>query len=246
MKKTIIALLITSTILANGKTFQTEDQFSITLPDDWIEVPKEVLNAYSESISNLTPSQPKQVYDYGYQQAGAENWLIHPYILVQVKNTGRIASGELQQYRKLKSQIEKGVKEIADDLAAILSNTTIGAPVYDEEHTMLWMSMSSEVQEVGTIQATIGVKLTEQGIIQLNGYSKQEEADKFTEIYTHAFANLDVDDSQKYKPQITDSAPIFGGINTGKILAAAINGALIGGLFSIFILLKKKKNKTDS
>lgn len=230
-------------LFAHGETFHTDKKFSITLPDDWIEIPKNVLDAYSDNVAKLSPDTPKQIYDYGYQLRGSEKWLDYPYILVQVKNTGRVPSGELSRYKKLKAGFKKGLEQLGEDLSKIMSDTTIGEPFYDKENTMLWMSMSAEVRDSGTVKALIGVKLTEKGVIQLNGYSQQENFAKYKDVYTKAFSSLAVNDSIKYRPQITDAAPVIGSINMGEVLTSGIKSALIGGVIGLIILIKKKMKK---
>jgi hypothetical protein len=71
---TIITIASLTALCASAETFQKDDQFAITLPDEWVEIPKDILHAYTENIAKLAPNVPKQAYDYGYQFTGVENW----------------------------------------------------------------------------------------------------------------------------------------------------------------------------
>ncbi len=238
--------MATITLSAFGSIFNTQDQFSIDLPDNWTEVPKNVLDEFSDTIAKLAPQNPKQIYDYGYQLSGSERWLQYPYILVQVKNVGRVASGELKQYKKLKKGFEEGLAQVTDSFSDIMSNASFGETVYDESNHILWTTISMNVEGIGKVLGLLAVKLTEKGIIQFNAYATEATFDEYAQIYRNAFINLDVAELITYKPQITDNAPTIGGINTGKVLAAAVKGALIGGVIGLFGWLNKRKKKKDS
>lgn len=246
MKKIIVITLATITLSAFGSTFKTQDQFSIDLPDNWTEVPKNVLDEFSDTIAKLAPQNPKQIYDYGYQLLESERWLQYPYILVQVKNVGRVASGELKQYKKLEKGFEDGLNQVADSFSDIMSNASFGETVYDESNHILWTTISMDVEGIGKVLGLLAVKLTEKGIIQFNAYATEDTFEEYAKIYRDAFINLDIPESIVYKPQFTDNAPVVGGINTGKVLTAGIRGAIIGGVIGLFAWLNKRKKKKDS
>ena len=78
-------------VLADGfgadlpQRIATKDGFTIHVPDDWIQIPKHVLDAYSETISKAAPQAQKQIFDYGFQKLPVDTWLTHPYLLIQVR-----------------------------------------------------------------------------------------------------------------------------------------------------------------
>jgi hypothetical protein len=81
----------------SGQTYQ-KNSFSIALPDGWIEIPREVIDAYKIAISRLAPNRQKQEYDYdcGFQLGNAKKWFGCPYIVVKIYNTGRISKNQLE------------------------------------------------------------------------------------------------------------------------------------------------------
>jgi hypothetical protein len=246
MKRTIILSLATITLSVFGSTFDTQDQFSIGLPDNWTEIPKDVLDEFSDNVVKLAPQNPKQIYDYGYQLSESKGWLQYPYILVQVKNVGRVASGELKQYKKLEEGFAEGLDQVNDSFSDIISNASFGETVYDEGNKILWTTISMDVEGSGLVKAVIAVKLTEKGIIQFNAYATEATFDQYAQIYRNAFIDLDIAESITYNPQLTDNAPVIGGINMGKVLSAGIRGAIIGGIIGLFAWVSKKKKKKHS
>ena len=67
MKRMIAACIVALVVSANGETFETCDNFSIPLPDGWVQIPGTVLQAYAEKVNELSPHSPRQMYDCGYQ-----------------------------------------------------------------------------------------------------------------------------------------------------------------------------------
>lgn len=61
-----LSIVFASTAFAEidlPQTFPTKDDFALRLPNGWIAIPKDILDAYSETVVEMIPQAPKQVYD---------------------------------------------------------------------------------------------------------------------------------------------------------------------------------------
>ena len=240
MNKLITICILSMVITAGGDTFDTYDQFSVTLPTGWVWMPRNVLIQYAKTIDKLAPDTPSQFYDYGFQYRNSDDWFTYPYILIQVKNVGRIPTGEMARYRKVRSGMEEGLDQVREGYSSVITEAVAGEPEFDYERKILWTSMSMDLQDKGQVRALIAVKLTEKGLIQLNGYATSETFDEYEPVFREAFATLEVDEAIRYKPQITDNAPVIGNINLGKVLIVCIQGAIAGGVLWIVYALVRK------
>ena len=240
MKK-IITLLCLISISVFADNFQTGDNFSITLPDGWIQIPKETLDEHSEGLAKLSPNIPKQIYDYGFQHTSQETWFSPPYILVQVKNIGRIPSGKLSQFKEFDEANERVSNQVKEAFSDQISDVSINEPTYDSDNNMLWVFSTLDMAEGHKVKVISGVKLTEKGMIQLMGYSTEGTYDLYKEVYSEAFAKLSIDESIRYNPQVTDNIPILNGIDWDEVILAGIKGAIICGIISIVTIFSKKK-----
>jgi len=235
MKKTIAVCILAIAVSANGKTFETDDGFSITLPDGWVQIPGSVLQSFAAKVDELSPDTPRQVYDYGYQMDGDGRWLTYPYILVQVRPEGRIPSGELARYQELRSQ--KGDID--------LSEVRFGASTYDKEHQILWSMLTAPAQDGESAKALIAVKLTELGYIRLTGCATETSFDEYEKVFREAFSSLGIDEFIAYKPQFADTMPVIGGILTGKVILWSVQAVVIGGvLWLVYIRIKRLARKS--
>lgn len=231
MKRTIAACIAAIAVTVCGETFETDDEFSITLPDGWVQIPGSVLQEFSQTTDGLSPDTPRQVYDYGYQMDSDGKWLSYPYILVQFRPTGRIPSGELARYQKMSSQMMGDIG---------LSEVRLGSSSYDKEHQILWSTLSTHAENGETVKAVVAVKLTEIGYIRLTGCATGESFGEYEQVFRDAFNSLVMAESIAYKPQFADAMPVIGGIRTGKILIWCIQAVLIGGvLWLVYIRLKR-------
>ncbi len=238
--KIITLIYCTLTLLISAQTFESKDDFSIKLPNTWAEIPSNVLSDYSKAIALNAPNLPKQVFNYGYQLK-SDQWFTYPYILVQVKNVGRIPSGELKRYKKLKREMEKGLDKASESMSDLVSNSMIGEPVYDDVNHILWTTLTMQVAGIGPVKGLMATKLTEKGIIQFNGYSTADSYDKNAKLFRETFIkNLTISPSIAYSPKLTDNAPTIFGINLGVVIQAAIVGAIIGLIVTV---IKKSENK---
>lgn len=205
MKRFVVLALSAVAFISVAGTFDTEDYFSMTLPDDWIRIPPEVLDVYPGTAMEGEVA-PVETYDYGFQLESAGEWFSYPCILVQVRNNvGRYTTGELAQF----------MEQQGDVVDARL----------ERDNTFY-----SGIVEKDGVAVMIGRQLTEYGFIQLNGFCAAESLPEYEEAFRSAFASLKIDEAIRYKPQLTDNAPVWRGINLGILGLALVLSALVGGV----------------
>lgn len=227
------------------RVFTTQDSFTMHLSDEWVEIPSEILKQYMEVMRQLAPNAPEQTYDYGYQRQPFDTWLMHPYILVQVRKTGRIPEGELKRYKQINEGLREGMKQMEQELTDFVSQVRQGETIYDPIHHILWSNISMNVENVGNIKALLAVKLTEFGYIQVNMYATEDTFNTYSSIFKQIATSMILDPEIEYKPQIADSFPVIGGINTGKVLIGAIYGTILGGIGGLVVYLLRGKTRAS-
>ena len=244
MKRIIAACIVATVFSVNGKTFETDDEFSIILPDGWVQIPGSVLQGFSAKMDELSPDTPRQVYDYGYQIDKDGTWLAYPYILVQVRSEGRIPSGQLARYNAFAPEMEEDINKVKEGFSDILSDASMDEPVYDSENKILWTSFSANVLDGDDVKALVGMRLTEMGYIQLTGYAPMDSFAEYERIFRDAFGNLVLSADIEYQPQFSDTAPVIGGFNTAKLMVFVVQAVLIGGvLWLVYIRIKRLVRK---
>lgn len=118
----------------SGQMYQ-KHSFSITLPDGWKEIPMDVIDAYLIEISRLAPNAPKQDYDCGFQLDNAQKWFGYPYILVSIKNTGRIPENELGEFARY--SVLEDIDKYKKPYSSIISSLQAGKMYYDKQSEVI-------------------------------------------------------------------------------------------------------------
>lgn len=225
---------------AETTSIRTASGIVFHLPDDWIEIPQQILDKSTRAMHELAPDMPKQVYEYGFQQTPGDPWLRYPYILVQIQNKGRMPEAQLKQFKALNKGLQMGAKQVEEQSNALVTDMKMGEPVYDDALHAVWIYSQSTIAEVGVIDAVIGMRLTEQGFVQIMGYSRHADAETMRPVFERVIRSAELPESLQYKPRFSDNVPRPFGIDMTRVGRSALIGAVIGGVASLLVRLRKK------
>ncbi len=220
-------------------------EFSISLPIGWIEIPRKIIDEYEKVISGQAPDAPAQHFDYGFQLDSSKNWFQYPYILIQVRNTGRIPGTE-SQWEKLEGEyIQKGVDKLKKGFSPIMSDVEAGKIIYDKQNKMIWLRIEANILNLGPITGLSGMIPTEKGMIIVNGYSLKDDFSIYESLFQAVAMSVSPDPSIAYKPRWSDNlSPFIAGLDWGKIIIKGLAGgmalALIFGILAVIELFRKK------
>lgn len=203
MKRIIAACCALLTISVGAGTFDTEDLFTITLPQGWVRMPDDVLIKYAEVMDERAVDEAVQVYDYGFQLSEDE-WLSYPCVLVQVNYVGRFSTGDLGRF----------AQDAGGESASVNADK----------------ALFMEVRGQQGIKILIARQLTEYGYIELSGFATDDTFQEYEAVFRDAFSSLQLDDLIRYKPRLTDNAPAVGNINVGKVVVVFIQASFVGAL----------------
>ncbi len=242
----IVPLLLLCFSEAAAETFTAGDDFSLSLPSGWVEAPQEALRSIEAAIEEMSRGANKQRYDYGYQLASASTWFEYPYILVQVNRGGRIPEGLLMEHGKIESELRDGIAKTEAWLGEVFTQSAAGESLYDEDEHILWSTISMNAQGVGAIRGLIAIKVTEFGFIQLMGYATEASFAQYSEVYRYAARSLELADEDRYRPNLTDHAPILWGINWGQAAIAGLYGGLFAGLAALIRHFWNQRNRPQA
>jgi hypothetical protein len=219
-----------------------KEGFTIHLPQDWKPIPKEVLDRYSQAISRMAPQAEQQVYDYGFQRADSPKWFTYPYILVQVKRSGRIPEEQLKSLKRIEKALDDSFSKTTDSLSALASNASLGEPVYDPVSHILWTRIAIDIKNAGTVRGIIGSILTEEGFVQIACYAKDDDFGKYLPVFEDVIKKTELRAELKYGAQNTGGKADMGeggqGAFSWKIVILVLTGALL--LFFIGWRIRKK------
>ncbi|MBO0862125.1 MAG: hypothetical protein J2P21_27250, partial [Chloracidobacterium sp.] len=234
-----LAAIVSSLPIATGGF--KKPGFTLSLPDGWIEIPQEVLTSMRDKVVRQATNANVPKYDYGFQLKTAQNWMEHPLVLVQVSNTGRVPEHQLKSLPKM--DLNEMLKKYAADLNSLISNVTLGQMQYDETAHVVWLTYRSDVVGVGKVQGISGLIPTEKGYLQFHCSSTESNFQTYLPTFRQIVASVAVSPELAYKHRWSDISPILSGIDWSEVAAKSIGGAIIGGIFALFAVLKRRKKE---
>jgi hypothetical protein len=209
--------------------------FSISLPDGWIEIPKNVIDEYEKKAVMLAPEFSGRHNDYGFQLKSSKTWFEYPYILLQIKNRGRIPESQLEKLELSQEDFDK----LKKGASSIMPEIQAGKMIYDKQTKVIWMYIESNVKNIGQISGLLSIVPTENGFIQAMGYCFRENYSTYGPIFQSVVLSISPEPGLVYKPKWSDSLPsAITGIDWPKAIAYAI---VFGILASIEVMRRKKK-----
>jgi hypothetical protein len=246
MHKTILIIYLflistfTAVSIANGSEFH-KNGFSISLPDEWVEIPEDVIDTTEEKLAKLNPNAQMPKADYGFQLSSSKNWFEYPYILIIINNSGRIPESQLKKLEEY--PFKKVFNETQNELSSIISDLEAGKIVYDKQAKLMWMRTEANVPPEGLISGISCMVPTETGFIQISGYSLRDNFPIYEAIFQSVALSVSPEPQLAYKSKWSDSLPpALAGIDWGKVAGKAIVYGLIGGIIALIIGFKKRKN----
>ena len=200
-------------------------EFTLSLPDGWVEIPSNVLSATQAEIKRRAPGAKIPKYDYGFQKQPLMKGMKYPFVLIQVIDSGRIPERQLKSIPKI--DWNKQLKDRIANHKSIISSASVGKMQYDESAHIIWIMSQSDVVNAGKILGVSGIIPTETGVIQIHANSGESDFQGYLPIFRQIIMSTTVSPNLAYQPRWFDSTPILSDINWERVILAGIAGALL-------------------
>ena len=238
IKLAILVLIISSGVFeqAYGSKQYQKSGFSISLPDGWVEIPRDAIDVFEKEAFKQAPNVPKQHYDYGFQLEASQYWFEYPYVLVQVKGIGRIPERQLIKEFSVQKVFDKYEK----DLNPLMLEFQVGRTYYDKHAKTLWLLVEADAVNIGPIVSLAGMILTEEGLISVAGHSLKDDYVFYGPIFQSVIASVTPEPWLAYKPRWSDTLPpAVRAIDWIEVVIYAI----VGGILALSLGFWRKKKK---
>jgi hypothetical protein len=219
-----------------GKVILQKNGYSMLLPNEWIEIPPNIIEAFEKDLAKTIPGQSIQHNDCGFQLKSSKKWFEYPYILVQVKNTGRIPQSE---FRKANiSSFQKNIGNVQKNFISLISDLRAEEMFYDERSKIIWIQFESILKNIGPAVSIMGIIPTEKGFIIVTGNSLKDKYSIYKPMLQEFVASVRIDPWLKYKTKWSDSLPSFlREIDFGKTASKAIVSVMSTAIIGVIVLI---------
>jgi len=216
------------------------DGVAISVPTGWTEIPAAILKDYTDKLARLQPNAPRQEFQGGFQLTSAEQWFTYPYVMIQIRNTGRVPEGQFTKSAGIHGAAEKGLKKAESQLSTILSESKLTEPRYDPQKHALFMNGSMNVAGVGKVRMTSATLLSEKGTISVYCYALEGDFAAYLKPFETMLNSVELSEELRYKPRPSDTNAVLGFLE--RVGSGALRGAIIGAIVGLVIFVMRRKN----
>lgn len=198
----IVFIVLLISYPASSLAFNTinKDIFSITLPDEWEELPKDIIMEREKELTQQFPKLKIPHYDYVFQLNSATRYYEYPYIIIQVNNKGRIPDSELDKMER--HSPKRQLEQIEQHSSSKLSDIKMGKMYYDVTAGIVWFKAESTVSGIGQVAILSGLVLTGNGSIQVVGSSLKDNFQIYEPVFQQAIISVTPIQQLKYRRTI--------------------------------------------
>ena len=186
--------------------------FTITIPPGWARMRPSHLESIEEKIAQRVQYGFHERFDYGYWGMFLTTPYGYPYVLVQIRDEGRIPEDELAFLEGASAQDE--IDWYRRFLSPIASDIQVGELWYDEAERIIWMNMEARVSGVGRVFVLTGFIPTQTGLIQVSGYSSRRD---YVESLREIISSVEPNAALVYRPSTPDQPDLEEDGDTIKI-----------------------------
>lgn len=246
----LLTLLLPAARLNAWSYHSYSNGFTVSLPDDWVQVPDEILTVKTATLPILRSGQG--TFETAFQPQRNQRWLEYPYILVEVipyNNMGfqrQVDDAQIAQIVKNNTgldpahppipvtEVMEGGAEREDDTLFCLDS---------QSHRFTWTS-ANHLKDIGDVRTRQWGIFGRDALVQITLYESGKGSDRLRDMTTAVIDSFKFEAGREYRPAVT-LADIFGTMRgyVGKSsigLIATISCVGIAVLFAIFSLFNSR------
>ncbi len=178
-------------------------EFSLTLPDGWVEIPQEVLEQKYEETMRMAPNLAAVRFEYGFQRGPVQDYIDLPGVMIDVSSDGRPSIAELRS--SLAVDMNKKFQDKRDTEYRGVPSMEYNQWGYDARSHVLSMESRCEVPVYGTVSQFTKIIPTEEGTVNFYFSTPvSEEADNLP-VLQKIFGSIVISPEIEYRERWLDS-----------------------------------------
>ena len=176
--------------------FKAKQGFTIRLPGDWVEIPKEVMDEAFAEVKQM--NRQFRAPHYGFQLA-SEEWMDTAYVMVQVYDGGKIPEPDARGRKEFEKGMKRGARDNAGFGRDVISEIKVGEITYDSERRIIWSSLEVKGPGGEQVREVVATVLTEKGAIYVAGFARGDEYEKWVPVFRAMAESVVLPEKLKYR-----------------------------------------------
>lgn len=205
------------------------------VPDGWESMPSSILTTHSKKLVALRYHDGQSTYDCGLQRNLATTNAPYPYVLIHVKNTGRIGRSNLSEFTPMRTSLAATVASFEHTLTLPLKSAALGIFMYDASANILWLPGATFSPENEPLRSILALVITEQGVVHVACYAKAVDFAACLPIFEKIIRQMEISPNLSYRHRFSDSHPVLANVNWRNLtwLSSVILALGVGSLWLV-------------
>ncbi len=207
----IVVLLLSPISLSGAEPVRQVSVYdglvSIEVPISWQEIPTEVLEFYSLRAAEASGGRTAEIYQHGFRPGDPEIDFSLPQILIQIRESGRLAYGQFLHLPPLAELRGDGEQRLAERAGPMLNRVELDEVSFDRASFSLKVTNSLDLTVEGTVRVDTFSFLTERGLFTIHCYAPASQTDMYAPLFADIIASVRLGEDIAYRPRLADRWP---------------------------------------
>ncbi len=203
------------------------------IPDDWVEIDPLHLDELSMWSAETTAGRSVEVYQHGFLPKDPEVDRSLPYVLVQIRESGRLRYGRFLHLQPLDDLREDARRSFPDGIPPLVMDVAVEGVAFDPTTYSLRLEHTLDLRFKGRVTVLTAAFLTERGLLSLHFVDRERRIDDDRALFGRMVDSVTFSPEISYRPRMSDHLP-----GLPFFVAAAIVGAAL-----IVVLLRRRRSQ---
>ena len=191
--------------------FQTaviyDGKLAMEIPEDWLEIEPLQLEELSMWAAETTGGRLVEIYQYGFCPRTFEDAPLLPYILVQIRESGRLREGAFLDLPPL-SELQNDTRAaFPQGVPPLVVGVAVDRVAFDRSRHVIRLEHSLNLRIRGRITVLTAAFLTERGFVTLYYADRERRIDRGRELFDRIVASVVLSPEIAYRPRLSDRWP---------------------------------------
>ncbi|MEW5773893.1 MAG: hypothetical protein AB1916_10265 [Thermodesulfobacteriota bacterium] len=173
-------------------------EFSITLPDGWVEIPRNNIDHYLAYLRELAPAARPPHFEYVFQMSPEQTYFTFPYITIILNTQGKMSRSDLRDITAI--PINSYVEKQKEAYSPVYNHLEVGKLYLDETANIIWTRSEADISGHGEVSGISAIIPTEAGAIQVTGFALKHDFATYEPVFCEAFLSINPAPELVYKP----------------------------------------------
>jgi len=208
----------------------------LEVPISWQEIPTEVLEFYSLRAAEASGGRTAEIYQHGFRPGDPEIDFSLPQILIQIRESGRLAYGQFLHLPPLAELRGDGKQRLAERAGPMLNRVELDEVSFDRASFSLRVTNSLDLTVEGTVRVDTFSFLTERGLFTIHCYAPASQTDMYAPLFADIIASVRLGEDIAYRPRLADRWP-------PTPATIVLSGAALGAVIVLVFALRMRSRR---